>query len=632
LQHTPLSGAVSALAHAMDSGCDSCRPLLHATEHIMPEGGGFKGYITCAHNTLGTGSARVAVAFLRFTARTTPSAIQRLELDGNQVAVAFSNQIAEDGDAFLLNLGGSYLSGTVGLGTNTRMTLRLNQLCTLTPLVLPARAPAARLETASLVLDGKTIDRCTVAVASGTAVWIPHKPSEMMTTLGFRFTRAGESRDSDVAADVDYEASWTDREPPHPVKLQHRRVEFSWSRDCLTGWLPPLPLAWLQRWIARGARLVQRERRVEWDEICPKATLVEAGASCWLANSDAQHCSYRCAAPASVPAFSLPTPVRFERMGADRGATLKAYGWSDTLNYSGQELASFIASADRKVVVEFPAPDLWRSNRGNEIDHIEVNADTGTPQRIALGTALPRWSVITVPNASCSSQFTVGVHGARTFVAQKRSLAHGNLVLADPNDYQDRFHWALLFGVGFLFPRNNLVAKTERRGEPYLSIGAGAELYLPPPYPGAVELNLLYEPTLTAYGAVQLTSRDQRLISVPYHRGLAEIVASWWGPDRTWQAGAMAGGGLGGPIFPDGDKVGTLRFYWLLGALYRVKPFDTNAWLEVNAGFRWGEIHEFFGTDADGQPISDTFHGAPALTERRMWQIYAALRFRIEFR
>jgi hypothetical protein len=302
------------------------------------------------------------------------------------------------------------------------------------------------------------------------------------------------------------------------------------------------------------------------------------------------------------------------------------------LNYSGQDLVSFTASADRKVIVELPDPSRWRSVTGNEIDYVEVNALAGAPQRVALGGAVPRWSVIAVPNASCSSQFTVGITGARTFVPQKRALSHGNLVLASPQDYQDVFHWAVMFGGGFLFPRNMLVYKTERRGEPYLSLGAGAELYFSRPRAGSVELNLLYEPTFTAYGAVQLTSRNQREISVPYHRGLAEIVATLWGQNREWQAGAMAGGGLGGPIFPDGDKVGTLRFYWLFGGLYRVKPLDSNAWIEVNAGLRWGELHEFFGTDANGQPVSDTFHGEPALTERRLFQIYAALRLRIEFR
>ena len=252
---------------------------------------------------------------------------------------------------------------------------------------------------------------------------------------------------------------------------------------------------------------------------------------------------------------------------------------------------------------------------------------------IAVGTQPPPWVTALVPNATCSSRFTVKVVGTRTFASREQGLEpSGNLVLASPRDYRDLVHWAFMVGGGVINPRNEFVS-AEHRTEPVGMIGAGLQIYYAWPVAGAWELNVIYEPTLTAYGSVYLPSqRNERLITVPYHRFFAESVGTIWGHERGWEAGVVAGGGFGGSIHGDTEKVGINHPFLLLGTLARVRPAFVPGWLEVDLGLRWGENHEFFGTDAAGRPIADTFHGEPAVTERALWQAYAAVRWRFTIR
>jgi hypothetical protein len=610
----PLEAALRALSPRSASSrddrdkgqqCGLCTPEVTLLD-LMGTPDALHGYVTCARNGRATNSDRVAVAFLRFHKHNVPAPVSHLELLGDHVTVYFSKPVDVDDYEFLISIGGDYLADTVGLGTKERMVLPLHPRCTSSTIALPARAETLAAETLTATLDGEPVNECIEPGAKSISAWLPYRPSGDLKTLRLAYA----SRATSVA----YEARWTGRAPPELMEAQHRQLEISWRKDCLVGALPAGSSA-------------------AWSASCPRATLPVAGAACELLGSSDQHCRYRCAAASGMPAFALPTPVRFDRYGqwsSGEPEAREAYSWEDTLRYSGQELTSFLAPLDRKIIVELPDPAAWRSRPGNEIDHVELRSSSGVTRRVSIRTAPPRWAIISVPNATCAERFTVNVIGARTFDRVDQGLSEtGNLVLDSPRRYRDLFHWIVVLGGGALLPRNQLVYQTERDAEPYGTVGAGFELYLQGPFADAFELTLLYEPTRTAYGVVRLPSdRGDRLAKVPYHRGIVELAVTRWGRNREWQVGLMGGGGLGGPLSGDTEKVGTLRSFVFAGVLGRIKPSSLNAWIELNAGVRWREQHQFFGTDRNGDPSPETFHGEPERTERRLIQLYGGLRIR----
>ena len=83
-----------------------------------------------------------------------------------------------------------------------------------------------------------------------------------------------------------------------------------------------------------------------------------------------------------------------------------------------------------------------------------------------------------------------------------------------------------MIGVGFLNPRNELVYGSEHQIEVFGSFGIGVQRYVAWPVAGAYEMNLLYEPTQTAYGTVRLTSQGGDRVTIPYHRLFAEIIGT----------------------------------------------------------------------------------------------------------
>jgi hypothetical protein len=609
----PLGEALKALSprstHRNDKGqqCSRCTPEVTLIEPMgTPDA--LHGYATCARNGRPTSSDRVAVAFLRFHKHNVPAPVSNLELLGDHVTVYFSKPVDIDDYEFLISLGGDYLGHTVGLGTKERMVLPLHPRCTSSTLALPPGAETLAAEALSATLDGEPVNGCIATGAKSVSAWLPHGSLGDQRTLRLAY--------ASPTASVTYEARWTGRAPPEVLEARHRQLELSWRKDCLVGTLPAKAGA--------GAA---------WNDSCPQASLPVAGAACELLDSTEERCRYRCAVASGMPAFALPTPVRFDRYGLWSGTAepevRHAYSWEDTLRYSGQELTSFLAPADRKIVVELPDPAAWRSHPGTEIDHVELRSSSGITRTIGIRADPPHWAIVSVPNATCSERFTVSVVGARTFDRVDQGLSKtGNLVLDSPRRYRDLFHWVVVVGGGSLLPRNK-VYRTNRDGEPYGSVGAGFELYFDRPLPGSFDVTFLYEPTRTAYGIIQLPGgRGSRLGKVPYHRALAELAVTRWGRNREWQLGAMSGGGFGGPLAGDKEKVGTLRAFVFAGVLGRIKPSRWNVWIEVNAGARYGEKHQFFGTDDDGKPLPDTFEGEPKRTERALLQLFGGLKLR----
>lgn len=612
LENVLLGEALEALSPQSDASngggrqCGPCTPQATLVEYIGTHDR-LRGHVTCTKNRRPTRSDRVAIAFLRFHKANVPAPMKELELLGNHLTVYFSKPVDPDDYEFLIGVGGDYLANTEGLGTKERMVLPLHPRCTASTIALPPRVRPPAAEALSATLDGEPVDRCVAAGADQVSVWLPYRRAGGIQTLRLAYA-------SPKASSIQ-EASWTGRTPPDLLTARHRQVELAWRKDCLVGSLPATANA-------------------DWSASCPRATLPAAGATCELLGPDGPYCRYRCAAPPGMPAFELPTPVRFDRLGLiDGGEIAKAYGWEDTLRYAGQELTSFLPPDERKIIVELPDPAAWRSRPGNEIDRVEIQSSSGTRQSVSIRTSPPRWAILPVPNATCNEHFTVKVIGARTFDRKEQGLSDaGNLVLDRPRRYRDVFHWVVVLGGGALLPQNQLVYDTERDLEPYGSAGGGFELDFERPFSGAFEATLLYEPTRTSYGVVRLpTDRGDRLARVPYHRIVAELAATLWGRNREWQLGLMGGAGFGGPMLGDTEKVGTFRSFVFAGALGRIKPWRMNAWIEVNAGTRWGEAHQFFGTGEHGELIPETFHGEPERTERRLVQLFGGLRMRIAF-
>ncbi len=624
LAHEPLRDALRALSprsprtpssRAKGQQCRACTPEVTRIEYMgTPDD--LRGYITCAKNRRTTNSDRVAVAFLRFHKHNVPAPVSHLELLGDHVTVYFSRPVEVDDYEFLISIGGDYLANTVGLGTKERMVLPLHPRCTSSTIVLPARTRPRAPETLSVTLDHEPMDGCIEARAESVSAWLPYRPSGDVKTLRLAYASSTTS--------VVYEAPWTARAPPELLAARHRELELSWRKDCLVGALP-----------ASGTG-------ADWSSSCPRATMPAVGATCALLGSSGQRCRYRCAAGPGMPAFALPTPVRFDRYGqwssaepeeeggSDEHEARKAYSWEDTLGYSGQELTSFVAPHDRKIVVDLPDPAAWRSRFGNEIDHVEVRSSSGATRIVTMRAVPPRWAIISVPNATCSERFTVTVDGARMFDRSDQGLSDdGNLVLDSPRRYRDLYHWVVVLGGGALFPQNQRVYRTERNEEPFGAVGAGFERYIERPSPGAIEVTFLYELTRTAYGVVRLpTDRGNRLARVPFHRAIAELAVTSWGRNREWEVGLMGGGGIGGPLSGGTEKVGTLRAFVLAGVLGRIKILDWNTWIELSSGVRWGEKHQYFGTDEDGKLRADVFQGEPERTDRRLWQLYGGVRIR----
>lgn len=623
--HEPLRHALTALSlrsprsassRAKGQQCRQCMPEVTRIEYMgTPDD--LRGYITCAKNRRTTNSDRVAVTFLRFHKLNVPAPVSHLELLGDHVTVYFAKPVEVDDYEFLISIGGDYLADTVGLGTKERMVLPLHPRCTSSTIVLPARARPRTPEVLSVTLDHEPMDGCIEEREESVSAWLPYRSSGDVKTLRLWYVSPTTS--------IVYETPWTERAPPELLAARHRELELSWRKDCLVGSLP-----------ASGSGS-------DWSASCPRAILPAVGGSCQLLSSSHERCRYRCAAVPGMPAFALPTPVRFDRFGrwssdepeeeedgSDQPEARKAYSWEDTLGYSGQELTSFVAPHDRKIVVDLPDPEAWRSRFGNEIDRVELQSSSGVTRIVTMRAVPPRWAIISVPNATCSERFTVTVHGARAFDRRDQALSdEGNLVLDSPRRYRDLFHWVVVLGGGALFPQNQRVYRTERNEEPFGVVGAGFERYIEWPAPGAIEVTFLYELTRTAYGVVRLpTDRGDRLAKIPFHRAIAELAATRWGRNREWQVGLMGGLGIGGPLAGNTEKVGTLRSFVFAGVLGRIKIFDWRTWIELNAGVRWGEKHQYFGTDEDGDPSPDVFHGEPGRTERRLWQPYGGVRVR----
>jgi hypothetical protein len=635
----PLWEALKSLSHrrrtpACDDAHDGCTPKVRLSGFDHPDNGDrtkktvavatrrAEPTILCGRDEL-VRSGRVAILSLAYHGGESGSAVQRIELRGTSATLLLRHDLPASSYAFAQVLGGDYVfSHTEAIGTNERITVTLRPRCTLFSAQLPIHALDAPLAGADLQVDiwgepgaREPIASCKPRVQPSTLpINIPYLDDAETKRLVVR-EAAPESEASPAL-----EATWNGPLPEHPLRLAYRRFELVWRRHCLAGEWP-------------ASEPVVRDH--SWDRRCPRATVDDVLRCTVVDQPDTEVCRYRCTIDASSPPMPLPSSVRFERFRRLGDEDRLLYAWNDRVSYSRQELSSFVADAELKVVVDIPDPAAWRSRVGNEIDRIDVSIDSADqPQRIPIGEALPTaWTVIAAPSATCSSQFRIDIVGARAFARRRIFLdRRRSLVLTSPTEYPDRLHATFTIGVGMLLPND---PGSGFRGEPYAVAGIGGERYFDRPWSWALEASLLYEPTYTAYGAVPrpyATRTDP--INVAYHRGMIEIAGVTWGHNRYWEAGPLVGGGIGGPMFRGADQVGPLHWFVLGGLLVRFNPFPltAHAAFEIDGGLRWGERHEYFGVDAQGHARPDRFHGDVSVSEPRIWQAYASLRWRLAFR
>lgn len=658
-----LWNALQSLSRGRQETCEQehhgCAPRVRLTKFARA------GRIVCGSDP-SNHNGRVAIVELSYHLGETRSGVQEVQLQGTSATLRLDREVPALNVAQAAVLGGDYVfSPTASLGTHERIAVTLRPRCTLVGMGLPTHSATLRLVEATIQLDpwrslsrsfGAELARYSAmvrfieaAIHAGMPeasrkrrsivtrciptpqqdvlpINIPYRDEAgtkrlVVATAAARSPNSNISSRSDDQATTILESIWNGSLPSSTPRLGFRRFEFSWHRDCLVGQWSPL------------------QGRVHDDSsngICPRATIDESFRCSIIVQPDTATCKYRCEVDDANPPLLLPIGVRFDRIvHYDQDQEQLLYSWHDTLSFSGQELSSSVDPRERKVIVQISEPDAWKSRPGNEVERAEVRSGSlDHQQTIFIGDAPPAWTTIAAPEATCTSRFAVDIIGARSFARRDLSLEPtGNLVLPALGDFWDVFHLTLLIGGGFLFPQNEPLGKP--RGELHGTIGAGGEIYLANHFPDAFEFGVIYEPGYIAYGAIpNPQTMDQSKISVPYQRLMLEFAGTYWGHNRTWQVGLMGGGGAGGPIFGETEKVGGFHKFIFGGALARWHffPSSLHAAIELDGGVRWGEAREYFGTTEAGDPNDARFHGEPAITELRLLQLYVGFRWRISLR
>lgn len=604
-----------------------CSPSieLHERDDGNPS---FFGNLNCTYNRRATGSDRVAVLSLDYPGRTVAVGVSSLELLGSELTVQLLYDRDPDDAAFFVGIGGDYASNATSLATRERAELTLVPRCALYPIELPPRSSTPN-EMLSIKIGGTEIGTCPAPDAKGIAVRIPSKPPTTTATLEVTVQPAsGQELEK-------YESSWTTPLPPRPLSLKARVVGLEWSRHCLTGAIPE---------VAKSTSAAT-PAPLTWTALCPRAELKVAGTVCVVEASERAVCRYRCTVPPSMPAFGLPTTVRFTREGdqvsrsssGERTEHVEMFAWDDTLTYAGQRLDSFVPAAERGVIVAYGNSTAWIGTSRWPLEVLEISRPGAPPHSISLKSGMrPNWELVASPHAACGDIFDIKVRGWRHFDAKPVVRAKsGNLEITTPNDFASILDdLSIVQGIGFVFPQIPAGG-----GEPILQpIGMTfTTKHLLGYRPGAWEGSVFYELTRTHYTALhpRISAEEDRHEAAYYQRltgELSRMFSCFWGRCADhFLAGLTVGGGLGGPLLPETRKVGVTPPFALAGIVLRWRPSERWS-ADLVTVFRFGEKLRWFGFENTEHTVDQTFIGEPLVTSAAAVHLGFLLRIRRSLR
>lgn len=634
--------AIQNLARTPSGLCsgahDLCRPELRVPEP------GVEQYVTCGRNDLPTASKRVAFVHLRFDSGGSGAGVKWIKLSGTAATVSL-NAVVHSRFTFVRAIGGDYAeSADAAIGTEERVNVTLHPRCEAYTVRLPPRSPSVRIKTEEAASDdeqgvgvqlsiGDTKRRCDPGTSSGNAfvAMVPYRANGEEKAI--RVYAANE-----LGTDTsEFEAAWSSATPPRPIQLGYREVSLTWRRHCFMG-DPPHGAEELRTEVKDGNRTLATTT-------CPEATVVGAGTSCEIEaegteedeDGDARPtCRYRCRAPDTMPAFALPSPVRFARHVGKGDARQVVATWSDALEYAGQELTSYEAPADRSVVVRLGDRTQWRKRDGDVRRAIELGLG-GRTKRIELDDDPangPPWFKIASPGIECADPVRMQIDGTREYWPHTLTTQAGILVLDDPKSYrrETRFGATVGLAVGGAL-RTRDYARGGRatmdvfpsRPEPMAGAQIWLEDYFDWGHVGANEFAAEYHLGRIGYRGVSLSSREggepERLNQVWYQRFSVKAKRTWWMTPQM-HLGAGVGGGFGTPLWSrNRDVVGRYNWFAAIEPYYRrLSPHQPTLAVEVGLEVRIGESRRYFETD---------FHGDPVLAPLRSVDVALELRLRL---
>jgi hypothetical protein len=596
-----LIGALQSVSRSASSRCDEmhegCTPKVRLSAFAK------SGRIICGRDGAVAPSAhngRVAILALSYHEGESRSGVQKVELRGTSATLFLQQELVASNFAFAQVIGGDYaFSSTTSIGTNERIIVELHPRCTLFGAELPRHALTAPLVKASISLDewGKNPAFVNMATCA---------PNVRRNTLpiSIPYLEGPGTKRLVVSTGIDQdplvlEATWSSALPPKLLGLAHRRFEFVWRRDCLSGTWPASE---------------RSSRDASWSFRCPRAS-VEGLPGCIIMDQpNTAICKYRCEVPDSSPALTLPLNVQFDRIRAQGAQDQVVYGWQDIISFAGQELRSFVAPADRAVALEFADPKAWQDRSGDTLDGVRITAPGGSFENVDLTSQggrelLPPWIVVSAPHITCSSRLRVAISGASTYGERAVAVAGGRVVLDDPYSFRPHWHPRFLIGGGTLGvpSARSAVPFVPRHSEPYVTVGGAAEMYIDD-YPASVEFRVLFDITKTSFFENCLNTKCLQDSSTHgrawYTRSNFGASFFWW-VSRRLHVGAGGALGIGVPLFDEDDaKVGAFQLSVVTELLDVQARLGGNAWLDVAVGVRWGEEHNYYFR-------ADLFAGSP---------------------
>lgn len=613
-----LIGALQSLSRPARAMCDEmhegCSPKVRLSAFEK------SGRIICGRDSSITPSAhngRVAIVALSYHEGESRSGVQKVELHGTSATLFLQHELAASNFAFAQVIGGDYaFSARTSIGTNERIVVALHPRCTLLGVELPRHSVATPLAKVSISLDAWGTNPAPVNIA----VCTPNMRGNTLP-LSIPYMESPGTKRLIVSAGMDQsplvlEATWSGALPPSSLGLAHRRFEFVWRRDCLSG-----------AWPASE----RSSRDASWNARCPRAA-VEGLPGCVIIDQpDESLCRYRCEVADSIPAVLLPLRVQLDRMRAQGDQDEVVYSWRDTVLFAGQELRSFVAPAERAVALEFADPTSWQDRGGDTLNSVRITAPGGSVERVDLTSQggrelLPPWIPVATPNITCSSRLRVTISGASSYGERSFAVAGGRVVLDDPHRFRPHWHPRLMIGVGTLAVPSEPTSAlfVPRHSAPYATIGGVAEMYIDA-LPAAIEFRALLDITKTNFFDCLEKSclRDESTHGRAWYTRSNFGASFLWWMARRLHIGAGLALGVGVPLFEeDMENVGPLRLSFVTELIDLQARLGDNAWLDVAVGVRWGEEHNYFintNPTFDGQfsvTLDPVRYSSPFITTR----------------
>jgi hypothetical protein len=550
---------------------------------------------------------RVAFLALTFSDPTRPvSGIQDITFVGTTANVSFERALDASTITFVQVIGGDYAaSESSAIGTHENVVVKLHPRCTRVLAEVPAHTAA--------------IDSVSITSASLGTTCHASSPGSRTIVLEVPYISASEDKRMMVRyatrpQPTTSEVRWTDAAPPSPLRLGVRSIQFTWRRPprCLAErWTEPTPAA----------------ERATWSPSCPRATLAEFTTCTVISPEPADRgelaaCEYRCDVEDKLDPLALPIAVRFDRIRWNPTTTQSEvlYSWPDQVGFSGQELTSVVAPADRRVMLEFEDPAAWLGERGDRLDAIRIVSGHSSDQLdLTRGNDEGRrspWVSLSTPGRTCSDRVRLAITGTRTYDETTFDADHARIRLTRPYDYRPRLRGYALAGVGVIY------RELLRGGTALGDLGLGAQYDLGGPL--SIDLEVAGQVTKTFYRGIAIVDHAAPLVGVPYARFDVRGAVEWWAY-RSLGVAAAIGGGFGTPLdLSDVHTVGTLRF----SALAEVQPIvftvsPRRLWLISGVGVRLFEEHMNYMTDFTASPT-------PGLEHVPQWYLLLRIRGALE--